>query len=87
MLPSALSMQVNEAHAWLSLAADQLTGNGPWLIDLGDNPMGQIEAVNNLRPVLRDVGVVVPPMRDMNADPLGNMMDWRDFLAAVRTVN
>jgi len=80
-------MQVNEAHAWLSLAADQLTGNGPWLIDLGDNPMGQIEAVNNLRPVLRDVGVVVPPMRDMNADPLGNMMDWRDFLAAVRTVN
>jgi hypothetical protein len=30
---------------------------------------------------------VVPPMRDMNADPLGNLLDWRDFLAAVRTVN
>lgn len=87
MLPSALSIEVNEAYAWLSLAAHQIIGNDPWLVDLGDNPMGQIEAVNNLRPVLRDVGVVVPPMRDMNADPIGNLLDWHDFLAAVRTVN
>lgn len=26
MLPSAMSTEVNEAHVWLSLAADQLIG-------------------------------------------------------------
>jgi len=71
---------ISDAHSWVALVVGQIVGDVPWQIDFGPDP-------NTLRTDLEAWDIDVPPMRDMDTDPIGNMMDWRDFLASLLTVH
>jgi hypothetical protein len=64
----------------------QIDGKSQWRIQ-PDDPMRDIGAIDALRTQLEAAGVPVPPMRGPQTDPLGCMIDWRDFLATIVTVH
>ncbi len=86
-LPDTLVVEVGIAHSWLRQMLAQLEGEAAWEIEVGDDPMASVRAIDALRVPLAAAGLVVPPIRDAETDPLGNMLDWRDFLAELVTVH
>lgn len=79
--PDDLAHDVRRTVEWLDQVLGQLTDTRPWTLDLGTDPVADIAALDNLRPRLAAVGVQVPEFPAANADPMGNMAGWRDFLA------
>lgn len=86
-IPENLSADVGEACAWLTQMLAQLLDGAAPELDFGPDPMATIRAIDGLRGPLHTAGLYVPPLRDADLDPVGNMIDWRDFLATIRTVH
>ena len=87
MLLETLSTRASESYSWLVQVLAQLNGEAPWTLDLGNDPMATIKAIDGMRGDFEQAGVGGPVAVDPDADPMGNVIAWRDFLAAVRTVN
>ena len=87
-LPDELTGEITEAQAWLVRVVNEIeTGGNPAGLFTHD-PIRDIETLNDrLHRGLNSAGVTIPPIRGMVEDPLGNLLDWRDFLANLVTVH
>ena len=83
----ALADRIHANYAWLLQALAQLLDGAPWEIDLATDPMGSLYSIDAMRAELEKAGILVPPIVTPDADPLGNMLAWRDFLAKLVTVH
>lgn len=85
LAPDLLS-DLHSARAWLTQATGQLLDNRASTLDLREW-MAELNQIAGLRNRLEASGVHVPAFREARADPLGAMMDWRDFLDGLLSLN
>lgn len=72
--------------AWLNQMLAQIHNHKPWTMHESD-PVGRLYALEDKRPAIEAEGLRVPPIVSAKVDPLGAMLQWRDFLASILTVH
>lgn len=82
-----LTARVTATYGWLVQALAQILDGAAWEVDLGDDPMEPVRAIDAMRSELERAGIPVPAIVPPDEDPLGNMTAWRDFLAKLVTVH
>lgn len=73
-----MAVEPGEALAWYRQMLDQLHGNKSWSMVESD-PASRGADVD--RAMREHFGQAEGVVRDYQADPLGNMRDWREFLS------
>lgn len=77
------------ALSWLNRMLDVVHGRAADDGDLNDpvEILSKLHETNRLRTQLERIGVTVPPIVEVETDPVGNMIAWRAFLAEIVTVH